>query len=200
MKKNILVIATHNSAKYAQLQSLLKDSGFQLISLTQLGITHDVEETGTTFQENAILKAKTYAKLSGYMTLADDSGLEVDALGGEPGVYSKRYAGENATGEQKIQFMLDKLIGVPEQERTVCFTSVVAVATPEGDVQTFEGTMNGFITTQAYGPHIPNFPYCSIFLVPEHNKTITQLVAEGKHFGSSHRVIAVKKALAALRR
>lgn len=197
-KNKTLVIATHNTAKFAELTHLLADSGFNLVSLTDLGITHDVDEIGTTFRENAILKATAYAQLTGHMVLADDSGLEIDALNGEPGVYSKRYAGENATDDQRRQFILEKLTHVPEQERTARFVSVVAVAEPNGRVQTFAGTMQGIITTEPRGPHIPDFPYCSVFLVPSHGKTLTELVAEGDILAKSHRAIAVKKALSAL--
>lgn len=197
-KNKTLVIATHNTAKFAELKSLLAASGFTLLSLTDLGISHDVEETGTTFKENATLKAAAYAKLTGYMTLADDSGLEIDALNGEPGIYSKRYAGEHATDDQKRTFILDKLVDVPQHKRTARFVSVVAIAQSEGNVKTFAGAMEGVITCEPRGPHIPEFPYCSVFLVPQEGKTITELVAAGKACAKSHRAIAVKKALASL--
>lgn len=197
-KNKTLVIATHNSAKFAELKHLLEDSGFNLVSLTDLGVSHDVDETGTTFRENAILKATAYATLTGHMVLADDSGLEIDALNGEPGVYSKRYAGEHATDEEKRQFVLNKLVQVPMHERIARFVSVVALAEPKGIVNTFAGTMQGMITTEPRGPHIPEFPYCSVFLLPEYGKTITELVAEGISCAKSHRAIAVKKALASL--
>lgn len=197
-KNKTLVIATHNSAKFAELNRLLANSGYNLVSLADLGITHDVDETGTTFKENAILKATAYAEITGHLVLADDSGLEIDALNGEPGVYSKRYAGEHATDEEKRQFVLRKMLHVPEHERTARFVSVVAIAEPDGQVRTFDGTMQGLITTEPREPHIPEFPYCSVFLIPEQGKTITELYAEGKACAKSHRAIAVKKALSAL--
>ncbi|MGE0009544.1 MAG: RdgB/HAM1 family non-canonical purine NTP pyrophosphatase [Candidatus Babeliales bacterium] len=193
-----LVIATHNTAKFAELKNLLTDSGFNLVSLTQLGITHDVDETGTTFQENAILKAKTYASMTGHMVLADDSGLEIDALGGEPGIYSRRYAGDNATDDQKRAFILEKLKGVPAQDRTARFTCVLALADPAGNVHTFDGVREGLIGKQPETPHIPDFPYCSIFVLPEFGKTITQLITMGQSCAKSHRVAAVKKLLSFL--
>lgn len=193
-----LLIATHNSAKLNEFKSLLKDSGFQVLSLSDLGITYDVEETGTTFKENAILKAQTYAKLSGILTLADDSGLEIDALNGEPGIYSRRYAGDNATDDQKRAFVLEKMKNVPLEQRTARFVCVIAIAKPSGSVETFDGQMAGSITLKPFEPHIPEFPYCSVFLVPDEGKTITQLVAEGKNAAKRHRGIAVKKALSTL--
>lgn len=193
-----LLIATHNKAKFAELKNLLSDANFQLVSLSDLGITHDVDETGKTFEENAILKAKTYAQMTGHMVLADDSGLEIDALGGQPGIYSRRYAGEHATDDQKRAFILDKLKDVPLAKRTARFVCVLALADAQGNVHTFDGVREGVIATQSQTPHIPDFPYCSIFILPEFGKTITQLITMGQSCAKSHRVAAIKKLLSFL--
>src|SRR3990172_6213294 len=118
-----------------------------------MGINTTVEETGATFEENARLKAMALAGESGLLTLADDSGLEVEALGGEPGVRSARYAGENASDSDRINFLLDKLKGIPQEKRTARFVCIIAIATPEGKVRYAEGEKRGFITFAPRGTH-----------------------------------------------
>ena len=124
-----LLIATGNPGKMREYQGLLKDTPFKLVSLRELGITHEVDETGETFEENAWLKASEYAAISGMLTLADDSGLEVDALSGEPGVRSARYGGDSCAGDQdRVALLLKNLEEVPWEERTARFRCVIAVA------------------------------------------------------------------------
>ena len=127
MRPGRLLIATHNAGKLIELTGLLGDMPFDLVSLADAGIHHQVGETGETFEQNAALKAETYARLSGLPTLADDSGLEVDALDGEPGVRSSRYAGDNATDADRIAFLLRKLDNILAGDRTARFRCVIAV-------------------------------------------------------------------------
>jgi len=126
-----LLIATGNPGKMREYADLLRDIPFELVSLRDLGITHEVEETGETFGENAWLKASEYAAISGLLTLADDSGLEVDALSGEPGVHSARYGGESCTSDQdRVRLLLKKMQDIPWEERGARFRCVIAIAEP----------------------------------------------------------------------
>ena len=127
-----LLIATRNEGKVEEYEELLADLPLALTFLTREGIAAEVEETGSTFKENAVQKAEEYVRLSGLLTLADDSGLEVDALGGEPGVFSARYAGPGATDEDRYRLLLDKMQEIPWEQRTARFRCVVAVAEPGG--------------------------------------------------------------------
>src|SRR5512142_1195861 len=129
-----LLIATHNRGKLIEFQELLAGLPLALATLDDVGIREDVEETGTTFAGNARLKALAYARESDLLTLADDSGLEVDALGGEPGIYSKRYAGEDATDANRINFLLHRMKGVPVEARVARFRCAIALARPDGQV------------------------------------------------------------------
>ena len=142
-----LLVATHNRGKLQEFRTLLGGAPFDLVSLPDLGVTGDVEETGSTLEENAALKARTYASMTGVATLADDSGLEVDALGGEPGVRSSRYAGDNATDAQRIDFLLSRLGDIPEDRWTARFRCVLAIAwphdAPEYDMEYHVGECRG---------------------------------------------------------
>ena len=191
MSKNKLLIATNNKGKAREYKSLLGGIPYELVTMADEGITTEVEETGATFEENAILKATLLAAESGLLTLADDSGIEVDALGSEPGVLSHRYAGENATDSDLVDFLLNKLDGVPENQRTACFRCVIAIATPDGDVKTCSGECHGIITTSPGGSN--GFGYDPIFCVPELGKTMAELSAEEKN-KISHRARAAEKA------
>lgn len=189
---NKLLIATNNKSKLAELQSLFKDLPFQITSLKEEGITYEVEETGSTFEENAILKAKAYAELSDLPTLADDSGLEVDALDVRPGVYSARYGGMDATDEQNWQKILDELKGVPAEKRTARYKVVIAIALPNKLIGTCDGVMEGLITEKPQGIH--GFGYDPIFFIPQFNATAAQITQEQKNT-ISHRKIAIEKAI-----
>ena len=167
-----LLIATHNAGKLAELRDLLSDVPYTLISLTDVGIELDVDETGQTLEENAALKATTYAQLAGLLTLADDSGLEVDALDGAPGVHSARYAGPDATDDDRIAKLLDNL--TPHAKPwTARFRCVIAIATPGGEVELYGGACEGVIISRPRGDN--GFGYDPAFLhagaKPHHGRT-----------------------------
>ncbi len=166
------------------------------MSLTDVGIDLDVEETGSTFEENAALKATTYAGMSGMVTLADDSGLEVDGLDGEPGIYSSRYAGEDADDADRIAFLLKKLENIHNEGRKARFRCVIAVARLHEKSELFEGECRGRIIDAPRGDE--GFGYDPVFLLPELGKTMAELTSEEKG-EVSHRGRAAKKAAAALR-
>ena len=159
--------------------------------MAEQGITAEVDETGGSFEENARLKATVLARESGLLTLADDSGLEVDALGGEPGPLSARYAGEDATDEDRINYLLAKLKDVPEEKRTARFRCVIAIAAPDGTVELCSGECRGFITTTPRGEY--GFGYDPVFYLPELGKTMAELPPEEKN-RISHRAKAAEKA------
>ena len=190
-KTSKLLIATHNSGKLRELAEILGDAPFQLVSLSDVGIDTDVEETGLTFEANATLKAETYRDLSGLPTLADDSGLEVDALGGEPGVRSARYAGENATDADRIALLLRNLADTPADERTARFRCVIAIAAPGKRTRLFDGACEGLIVDDPRGDN--GFGYDPVFLVVDEGLTMAELSSENKN-ALSHRAIAARKA------
>ena len=189
-----LLLATHNLGKIAEYRALLADLPVQIVSLQEAGITLDVEETGVTFAENAILKARSYAALSGLWTWADDSGLEVDALGGAPGVYSARYAGHGASDADRWRKLLADLAALPNADPTAWtarFRCVVALVGPDDSVHTTEGTLEGRIVPQPQGTN--GFGYDPVFLVPEKGQTLAQLPADYKNL-ISHRGQAAARA------
>ena len=194
MTSDKLLIATHNRGKLAELRKLLRDAPFELLSLTDVGIDLDVDETGETLEENAVLKATTYARLAGIRTLADDSGLEVDALGGAPGVHSARYAGPGATDADRIAKMLGNLTVHP-QPWTARFRCVIAISTPNGDVELHDGACEGVIISTPRGEN--GFGYDPAFLLLEQNRTMSELSDSEKN-AVSHRGIAARKAAMAL--
>jgi XTP/dITP diphosphohydrolase len=175
-----LLIATHNQAKLEEIRTILGATPVQLVSLADIGISYDVEETGLTYHENAQLKAQTYCAMSGLPTIADDSGLEISALNGEPGIYSARYAGPSATPDQQVAFVLDKMKLVPDDQRSARFTSVLAYCEPSDMTpKFFEGFIYGTIINEPRGTIKKGVPYCSIFYWPEVNKTLAELKDEG---------------------
>lgn len=186
-----LLIATTNPGKLREYAAIFGGLGLELRSLADLGITDDVEETGTTFAENARLKAEYYAGRSGLLALADDSGLEVAALGGEPGVYSARYAGPGASDADRIALLLQKLEGVPFHARLARFVCVIALARPGGPTAEVEGLLPGVIETAPRGAG--GFGYDPIFYVVEEDKTLAELPAERKN-QISHRARAAQAA------
>ncbi len=186
-----LLIATHNPGKIREYQTLLADLPLTVTSLQAEQIDYDVEETGATFTENAVLKAKTYAHLSGLWTWSDDSGLEVDALDGRPGVYSARYAGPNATDQDRYQKLLVELRQRPDQPRTARFRCVIALALPNGEIHTIDDTLEGVISAQPSGEH--GFGYDPVFFIPELGKTMAELPADQKN-RISHRGKAAARA------
>ena len=196
MQPGRLLIATHNPGKLGELTWLLGDVPFDLVSLADVGIHHQVDETGETFEQNAALKAETYARLSGLPTLADDSGLEVDALDGEPGVRSSRYAGDNANDADRIAFLLRKLANIPAGDRSARFRCVIAVAWPRGPLELHSGACEGTIIEAPRGSN--GFGYDPVFFVPAMGKTMAELTAAQKN-RVSHRGLAARKASAALK-
>ncbi len=190
-----LLIATHNPGKLLEYRSLLADLDLDVVNLDEAGIGFDVEETGSTFAENAILKARTYADASGLWTWADDSGLEVDALGGRPGIYSARYAGPDASDEDRYRKLIAELEQQPERDWRARFRCVVALATPDGRVETIGDTVEGIIIDGPRGDH--GFGYDPIFFMPERDATMAELPAEIKN-QISHRgkaALAAKEVL-----
>ena len=179
-----LLLGTTSQGKIAELREIFAGLPTELLVPSDVGLALDPEETGETLAENARLKAEAFAAASGLPALADDSGLEVDALNGEPGVRSKRYAGPNATDADRIALLLRKLSGVPDERRTARFRCVMTLATPDGIVGTVDGTCEGRI---AHAPRGTNgFGYDPIFLLPDRGKTMAELAAREKH-AISHR-------------
>ena len=196
MRPGRLLIATHNPGKLSELTRLLGDVPFELVSLADVGIHHQVDETGETFEQNATLKAETYARLSGLPTLADDSGLEVDALDGEPGVRSSRYAGDNATDADRIAFLLSKLDNIPAGDQSARFRCVIAVAWPGGPLELHSGACEGRIIKAPRGSN--GFGYDPVFFIPAMGKTMAELTTAQKN-RVSHRGLAARMASAALK-
>ena len=146
-----VLLATNNQGKARELKVLLGELPLKLVLPGELGISAEVEETGATFEENAQIKATALAKESRLMTLADDSGLEVEALGGEPGPLSARYAGEGASDKDRVEYLLTKLKGVPREKRTARFRCVLAIVRPEGEVELCSGECHGLIAFEPKG-------------------------------------------------
>ena len=192
-----LLLATNNPGKAAEFRQLLSNCGWEIVTPAELGLTLEIEETGQTYTENATMKAVEYAKASGLVTLADDSGLEVDALGGRPGPLSARYAGADRTDEERVRALLEELAGVPDEQRTARFRAVIAIAEPAGRVELVEGTVEGRIARQARGEN--GFGYDPVFLLPERGMTTAEL-PPGEKNAISHRGAAARKARAVLER
>ena len=182
------VLATHNPGKLREMGEILKDFGIEVVSPRDLGLTVDVEETGTTFAENAMLKAKAICKAAGLPAIADDSGLCVDALGGAPGVYSARYGGEGLDDKGRYMLLLSSLRGAPT--RAAHFACAVACAFPNGDTLTAEGRCDGSIAYAPLGEG--GFGYDPVFLLPGTGKTFGQLTQEEKS-AVSHRGRALRE-------
>ena len=192
-----LVIATRNPGKFRELSDLMAGAPFELVSLADVGVGADVEETGETFEANAALKASTYARLSGLPTLADDSGLEVDALGGEPGVLSSRYAGDDANDTDRVAFLLGKLQNKGAGPWRARFRCVISIAWTPDDVKFHAGACEGMIIEEPRGSN--GFGYDPVFLVPELGRTMAELSSAEKN-RMSHRSRAARKAVGALRK
>lgn len=187
------VLATHNPGKLKEMSAILKELGITVVSPGELGISAEVEETGTTFAENAMLKAKAVCRAAELPAIADDSGLCVDALNGGPGVYSARYGGEGLDDRGRYTLLLNTMRGMPS--RTAHFACAIACAFPNGDTLTAEGRCDGTI---AYAPMgTGGFGYDPVFFVPELKKTFGQLTAEEKS-ALSHRGRALKNFAQAL--
>jgi len=186
-----LLLATNNRGKLREYRELLRGVPFELVTPADLGVGLGAEETGTTFEENAALKAVTAARQTGLLSLADDSGLEVEDLGGAPGPLSARYAGANSSDKDRIDFLLSRLKDIPARERSARFRCVIAIASPEGKVELFSGVCSGLITDTPRGTQ--GFGYDPIFFIPELGKTMAELTLEEKN-KVSHRARAAGKA------
>lgn len=191
MNKGIL-FATGNENKMKEIRMILADLGMPIRSMKEAGIDIDIVEDGSTFEENAIIKATVISKLTGDIVLADDSGLEIDYLNKEPGIYSARYAGVDTSYDIKNQMLLDRLEGVPDEKRTARFVCAIACAFPDGTVETVRGTIEGIIGRAIEGEN--GFGYDPIFYLPQYGCTTAQLAPEKKN-ELSHR----GKALRAMR-
>jgi XTP/dITP diphosphohydrolase len=192
-----LLVATHNKGKVAEYAEMLHDLDIQWLSLDDAGVATDVEETGDTFHENALLKAQAYAAETGLLTLADDSGLEVDALSGQPGVYTARYGGPGLTYAGRYRLLLQAMRDVAWAERTARFRCVIVLARPDGVVlATSEGICQGMIAWEPAGEG--GFGYDPIFYLPDRGMTMAQLSSAVKH-QISHRGQALRAIEPALR-
>jgi XTP/dITP diphosphohydrolase len=190
-----LLLATNNAGKVAELRRLLQGCGWEIVTPADVGLDLSVEETGGSYEENATRKALQYAQASGLVALADDSGLEVDALDGRPGVQSARYAGPKRTDAERVQKLLEELRDVPDARRTARFRAVIAIASPDGRVETVEGDIEGRIARAPRGEN--GFGYDPVFLLPDRGLTAAELPADEKD-AISHRGVAARRARALL--
>lgn len=190
-KRMSLIAATKNKGKLDEITQLLARLPCDVISMSEVGIEDDIEENGSTFEENALIKARAVWKVTGGTVIADDSGLEADYLDGAPGIYSARYAGEGATDADRNRKLLDALEGVPADKRTGRFICVVALLFPDGSSLTVRGTCEGYIAAEPVGSN--GFGYDPLFYVPEIGLTIAQMEANTKN-SISHRGNALRKA------
>lgn len=191
-----LVLATRNRHKGEELAAMLGDLGIRIRTLADFPGVPEVDEDGATCEANAVKKAIEIAQATGLPAVADDTGLEVDALGGRPGVFAARYAGEHATYEDNCRKLLQELAGVPRAKRSAKFLTVAAIALPGGEVQVAQGILEGLITEEPVGSQ--GFGYDPVFLVPELGKTLAELTAAEKN-RISHRAKAFGKAKEILR-
>ena len=185
-----IIFATGNEGKMKEVRMLLEDFNLPVLSLKDAGIKADIVEDGTTFEENAMIKATEIMKMTGALVLADDSGLEIDYLNKEPGIYSARYMGEDTSYRIKNQNLIDRLAGVPDEKRTARFVCAIAAAFPNGEVCTAIGTIEGIIGYEERGEN--GFGYDPIFFLPEYGKTTAELPLEIKN-QLSHRGNALRK-------
>ncbi|GED02653.1 non-canonical purine NTP pyrophosphatase [Bacillus atrophaeus] len=184
------IIATHNPGKVKEFKDILAPKGYDVKSLADIGFLEEIEETGHTFEENAVLKAEAVAKAVNKMVIADDSGLSVDNLGGSPGVYSARYAGEQKDDTANINKVLQELKGIEKEQRTARFRCALAVSIPGEETKTVEGHVEGYIAEEPKGEN--GFGYDPIFIVKDKDKTMAELTSDEKN-KISHRANALKK-------
>jgi XTP/dITP diphosphohydrolase len=192
-----LLLASNNQGKIRELTFLISSDTWELTTPAQEGVEIKVKETGKTFEENAAIKAIAYARASNLVTIADDSGLEVEALSGEPGVLSASYAGEGVSDRERVDHLLAELSDVPWEKRSARFRSVIAIATPEDEVDLCPGECRGFIALERRGEN--GFGYDPIFYLPEFGKTMAELDFEEKN-RVSHRGKAAREARLVLER
>ena len=189
MSKKV-IFATGNAGKMKEIRMILSDLDIELLSMKEAGIEVEIVEDGTSFEENAMIKAKTIMELTGQITLADDSGLEVDYLNKEPGIYSARYMGEKTPYNIKNKSIIDRLKGANGQDRSARFVCVIAAAFPDGNTLTTRGTIEGLIGYEEKGDN--GFGYDPIVYIPEYDATTAQLSAQIKNT-VSHRGKALEQ-------
>ncbi len=192
-----LLLASANQGKVKEYRFLLGNLGYQITTLAEQGISKVAIESGNSYEQNAQMKATTYANLSQLISLTDDSGLEVDVLNGEPGIHSARFAGRDATDTGRVTALLARLDGVPWERRTAHFTCVIAIATPKGELELCSGECHGIIAFEPRGNS--GFGYDPIFYLPKMDKTMAELPLEIKN-QISHRAQASQKARQVLKR
>lgn len=184
-----IIFATGNEGKMREIREILKELQVPVLSMKEAGVSLNIEENGSTFAENAEIKARAVWNCTGGIVLADDSGLVVDALGGEPGVYSARYMGEDTSYEIKNREIIRRLEAVSGQDRSARFVCIIAAVLPDGTVRKTEGTMDGVIAMEPAGEE--GFGYDPILYIPEYGKTSAQLTMEEKN-AISHRGKALR--------
>lgn len=183
-----IIFATSNEGKMKEIRLIMQDSGYEVVSLKEAGISADIEENGATFEENAVIKASAIAKLTGELAMADDSGLEVDYMDKAPGIYSARFLGEDTSYDIKNNYILNQLKDVPVPQRSARFVCAIALARPDGTSVTKRATIEGYIGFEIRGEN--GFGYDPIFMVPEFDKTTAELSMEEKN-KISHRAKAL---------
>ena len=184
-----IIFATGNEGKMKEIRLILEDLGLEILSMKEAGIQAEIREDGSSFEENAVIKARAVMELSGSIVLADDSGLEVDYLNKEPGIYSARYLGEDTSYHVKNRSLIDRLEGVPDEKRTARFVCAIAAALPDGRVLTTRRTMEGIIGYEERGEG--GFGYDPIFYLPEYGCSTAELSREKKN-ELSHRGKALR--------
>lgn len=185
-----IVFATGNKDKMREIRMIMGNLGVEIVSMKEAGISVQVEENGTTFEENAMIKAKAIAEHCQDIVLADDSGLEIDALNGEPGVYSARYMGEDTSYHIKNSNLIERLKDVPEEQRTARFVCAIAAVLPDGRVLQTKAAMEGRIGYEERGEN--GFGYDPIFMLPQYGKSSAEISAEEKN-ALSHRGKALRR-------
>lgn len=195
-----LLLATTNPAKLRDLRAVFGVLDAELVSLADVASASPptIEETGTTFPENAVLKARGYARHFGIPAVADDGGLEIDALGGKPGIYSRRWPGREASDEELIAYAMERMAGIPKARRGARFRTVVAFATPEGEATTQEADLPGRIAEAVHPKRVRGYPFRSIFFLPDIGKYAVELTDEEQE-RLSHRRRAFTALLPAIR-
>ena len=184
-----IIFATGNAGKLKEIREILKDLNREIVTMREAGFEGEIEENGTTFRENAEIKAKAVWEKTGGIVLADDSGLEIDYLNKEPGIYSARYAGTDTSYDIKNSLLLSRMKGVPDKQRTARFVCAVAAVFPNGDKEVVRGTMEGCIGYEIAGAN--GFGYDPIFFLPEYGCTSAELAPEKKN-ELSHRGEALR--------
>lgn len=174
-----IIFATGNAGKIKEIQMIMEDTGMEVLSMKEAGITVDVEENGATYEENALIKARAVAEKTDCIVMADDSGLEIDYLNKEPGIYSARYMGEDTSYHIKNHNLIERLAGVPDEQRTARFVCAIAAILPDGKELTTRATIEGRIGYEEKGEN--GFGYDPIFYVPQFGRTTAELTEEEKN-------------------